>query len=419
MSSETLELRLARKPRNAAYYFNRRARRRQPLGQLKQLSVEPTVESIADVENLVRTFDKMKAEAGPAPGPDHITYADISRREAFGIAREISEAILEDKYRPGPTRKLAIPKLSGGERTLRIANLFDRVVARRLNEALQRLWEGVFIPESYGFRPDRGVWRLLAEMGATMISQDRWVLAIDDVRGAFDNVALDSAMGAHEKYISSVRLLNLIEVVLRGADTNRRIGIDQGNPYAPAALNVLLHEVHDLVAIQDQFPPWFRYADNLVYMSRSVSEGEQVLEQVQKTLKQAGFSLKGEDGPPKDLRSGDKTQMMGFTISEDKGRVKYDLGEKAWKKLGQNLLKAHETKNPSETAIRVVNGWIEAMGPAFESGWFETLQRVRHEAATMGFRELDSLSSLCERWKDSWERWVKLRKQINKRFQIA
>ena len=44
----------------------------------------------------------------------------------------------------------------------------------------------------------------------------------------------------------------------------------------------------------DDAPLWFRYADNLVYVVRSVSEGRRVLTRIRRLLRKAGLVLKGE-----------------------------------------------------------------------------------------------------------------------------
>jgi hypothetical protein len=48
-------------------------------------------------------------------------------------------------------------------------------------------------------------------------------------------------MADHARYIQDESLLDLIGVVLRGNDLNKPVGIDQGSPYSPTALNVRLH----------------------------------------------------------------------------------------------------------------------------------------------------------------------------------
>ena len=54
-----------------------------------------------------------------------------------------------------------------------------------------------------------------------MTTQNRCVLAIDDVAKAFDNVPIDEVMSLHRLRITNDKLLRLIEVVLRGTPKRR------------------------------------------------------------------------------------------------------------------------------------------------------------------------------------------------------
>src|SRR5581483_1281104 len=109
------------------------------------------------------------------------------------------------------------------------------------------LWEGVFLPTSMGFRPRRGVWDMLIAVEKAIAEGNCWVLATDDIKDAFDHVNLAAVMDDHRKYIRDDPLLRLIEVILKGGDSaHRREGIEQGNAYSPAALNIRLHHAHDL-----------------------------------------------------------------------------------------------------------------------------------------------------------------------------
>ena len=97
-------------------------------------------------------------------------------------------------------------------------------------------------------------------------------------KSAFDNVPLAQVVECHrrapgpvrQKHFTAadkVRTLDLVETVLRGHDANRQRGVDQGAPYSPLRLNVLLHSRHDVPL--NELPgslPWFRYADNLAYL---------------------------------------------------------------------------------------------------------------------------------------------------------
>jgi len=228
----------------------------------------------------------LKDENGPAPGPDGITYSDISNHEAGEIARAVSNAILNGTYKPHPTRSVRIPKQGkNGYRTLKLAAISDRIVSKALYEALQPSWEDVFLHGSWGYRRARGALGMLADMEARMIKYDCWVLAADDIRNAFDNVPIDKTIEAHrelfkKEVFSSLiqndmdRLLEIIEIILRGSDETKQVGIDQGNCYSPTALNVLLQYVHDCPLERSGYTLWYRYADNLLYPVKSVSVTE-------------------------------------------------------------------------------------------------------------------------------------------------
>src|SRR5262249_26967691 len=156
-------------------------------------------------------------------------------------------------------------------------------------------------------------------------------------------------------------------------------------------------------------PSWLRYADNLVYLTKDVPEGLQVLQQSQALLQSSGFTLKGEDGPPVHLRAG-KAHLLGFLLSHGDGQLRYELDEGAWKGLEQNLERTHETPNPSVLAAQAVQGWLGAYGPAFEGTRREVLERVLDTAAFYGFRELATPEKLWKDWQCSWERWQRCRK---------
>jgi RNA-directed DNA polymerase len=288
----------------------------------------PTVAQIAATDNLIAAFYEMKRSAGQAPGPDGVTYRHLSGREVADCSRALSRVVLEGSYVPGSSRAVRVPKTKGGHRTLRLSNLFDRVLSSALNRAMEPLWESIYLPMSFGFRPGRGVWHLLAELESIVIREDRWVLAIDDLRKAFDNLIIADILRDHEKYIKDTALLSLISVVLRGSAGEKGLwGIAQGCPYSPTALNVRLHHAYDLEAEQGHFPPRFRYADNLVAACRDEAEGQRFLNGSRQLLMKAGLDLKQEDELA-DLARGDTTQLLGFTLSRKEDRLVFGLGLK-------------------------------------------------------------------------------------------
>jgi hypothetical protein len=418
----------------------------------------PTVARVADPEHLIPTFYAMKAEAGRAPGPDRVTFEVLGPSEVGVCLRAISRAILDGSYAPGPSRKLAIPKPVGGHRILTIRSVFDRVVSKAIHLVLLPVFERLFLDGSHGFRPGRSPMTLFAALEAMMIQTGRTVLAQDDVKKAFDNVVIADVMEDLHEHIEDRGLLTLIETVVRGGENRgRAVGIAQGDPLSPLLLNVRLHNVHDIpitgtvnstnsdaprvgavahdnlgaprngatgnTTIDDSrtgsadhtnpdapltgavtHPPWLRYADNLVFVTRSVTEGAQILDQARRLLEPAGHTLKGETGPPVDLRTGE-VQLLGFTLSLRNNRLHLGLGEASWQQLAQDLEQAHEREDPPTAAHRVIEGWLAHFGAVFESSGATDLERVYRVAAAQGFRELTAPGALRERIKGSRRRW--------------
>jgi RNA-directed DNA polymerase len=315
--------------RSSTYYFRERFKARQRALRVVMPAdgVEPTVEQIAHPDNLLRVFIELRARAGQAPGPDGVTYRLLGRREAPAVLRGLSRAVLAGQWRPAEGRLVPVPKAGGGHRILTIRGICERVVAAALAGALTPLLEQTFLNMSWGFRPGRNVWGMLADMERVMVGQGRWVLATDDVRKAFDKVIIDDVLADYRRHVTNPALLSLIEVMLRGSE-GKTVGVDQGSGFSPPTLNLRMHYAHDL-ALQGHDPPAYRYADNLAYVCVDVAEGTQALDRAAQLLGEAGLALKGEDGPPKDLRRGETAQLLGFTLSRRGDGLHLGLGEHA------------------------------------------------------------------------------------------
>lgn len=379
---------------------------------------QPSDLSLAKIvapENLLAVFKHLRAKAGRAPGVDGVKYENFSLSEMAGVLRKVSRAIHGRRYVPYPTRTVWVPKSHGGVRELRLPTVVDRIVAKALGHALTYGFDGIFLPGVYGFRPQRDVWDMLLAMERTGIMQDRWVIAQDDIRDAFPRVPVADALADYARWITDSDLLSFIQTVLQGDERQARtVGIAQGNAASPITLNLRLHHALDLPfsAAGLGNPPWYRYADDLVYLCRGVSEGQEVLHRVQSLLDNAGFRLKRKVGPVNLCRRGAWVEILGFRISRGDGGLRYEPGCDAWGHLCRSLSEAHRAPNPTLAAQAAAVGWLDAMGPALESATeCDVLERVRREAARLGFREGCQRGVLRERIHRARERWAKARQR--------
>src|SRR5262249_44996837 len=150
-------------PRSTSDWYRARQRRRagpETPGSTTWASL--TFAHVADADRLLEAYAELREHGGPAPGRDGLTYADLRRSEVAMMLRAVASALKDCSYRPQPARYVRIRKPSGGQRTLTLRSLCDRVVAATLSRLLTPLWEKVFLDGSWGFRPGRNTWGLLA-----------------------------------------------------------------------------------------------------------------------------------------------------------------------------------------------------------------------------------------------------------------
>lgn len=411
-------------PRSADWYFKQRQERR--ARSMGHQGYPIRVEQIAHKEHLFHCWKRRASQGGQGSGVDGYSYSQFSPSEVGQIVGNLSGQVLSGVYFSEEVRKVAIPKKPDSDkvRVLKIGTLCDRVLGSALDHAFKDFWKARFLPWSYGFRARMSPWRMLADLEVAMQNTGLRVLAIDDLKNAFDNVPIDKVIELHAQALKNLHQGNfsredkkktvaLVEAVLRGHDRKRKVGIDQGNPYSPTGLNVLLHYYHDLLIKKEisKESLWFRYADNLAYLCQSVSEGWQTLEAVTALLQPLGMTLKGEDGI-KDLAHGEVAHLLGFSLWWEGDALNLEIEPETLTQLKQRLAECHVTPNPPEAALMVAQGWVEAYAPAFGDG---DVSHVLTSITEQGFREGISLTTLTDWWKRAWSRWQKARVKARRR----
>ena len=191
---------------------------------------------VLDPDHLNRVWRKMAAENGQAPGLDGVRLGDLSTGERFHLFRDQRAAVLDGTYRPQPLREFETPKADGGTRKLRPAVVADRVLSKAAADALTPLAERMFLNSSYGFRPKRDRFGLLAALEVYGETHDRWVITADDVKKAFDCVPMDKAVSALrrlEHLGADPRLIALAITLIMGHEP-KEVGIPQGDALPPS-----------------------------------------------------------------------------------------------------------------------------------------------------------------------------------------
>jgi retron-type reverse transcriptase len=115
--------------------------------------IETTKINYAEIYNLDNLKEGLKfVKNKKSAGVDGVTKSDISEEKLIKLQKDLKKR----KFKPKPSRRVAIPKPDGTKRYLGIASSIDKVVQEVLVNRLTPLVEPSFSDHSYGFRPKRG-----------------------------------------------------------------------------------------------------------------------------------------------------------------------------------------------------------------------------------------------------------------------
>ena len=230
-------------------------------------------------ENMARAWQRVKANKGSA-GVDGRTVQETGEYLKTTWP-EIRQRLLDGSYKPGPVRRVGIPKPDGGVRELGIPNVVDRLIQQALLQVLQPLIDPTFSEHSHGFRPGRSAHGAVLE--AQQYVQAGYRIVVDvDLEKFFDRVNHDILMDRVSKCIADKRVLRLIRrylqagILAHGVHSQRYEGTPQGGPLSPLLANVLLDEVDR--ELERRGHKFVRYADDCNVYVRSQRAGERVLQ---------------------------------------------------------------------------------------------------------------------------------------------
>ena len=237
----------------------------------------------------------VKANAGSS-GVDKETIGDVELDLKNNLYR-IWNRMSSGSYFPPVVKAVAIPKKNGGERILGIPTVADRVAQMVVKMVLEPALEPIFLPDSYGYRPEKSA------LDAVGITRTRcwkydWILEFD-IKGLFDNIDHTLLLRALEKHTDCKWVMLYIRrwltAPLQRADgtlVERTKGTPQGGVVSPVLANLFLHYVFD-VWMTRTFSgiPWCRYADDGLVHCRSEAEALTIKAALQARLMECGLEM--------------------------------------------------------------------------------------------------------------------------------
>ena len=297
-------------------------------------------------------------------------------------------------YKPKPARLVEIPKEDGSTRPLAISCIEDKIVQLAVSTILSEIYEPLFLPCSFGFRPGKSCHDALRALTAAVFPNVNGAIVEVDIRKYFNTIPHEALMKLLRNKISDHRFLRLIEIlisapILSGDKAVENIrGCPQGSTISPILANIYLHHVID---------EWFaevskthirgraqviRYADDLVFTFENPLEAQRFYRVLPKRFAKYGLALHedksqliraGHYAAQQADRKGKRIPVfhfLGFTCYWGKARgnfwrLKYKSRRdrfaaklKGLRKFLWDNLNTRDPQDVLQTAIAVIRGWI-------------------------------------------------------------
>ena len=322
-----------------------------------------TWEAVFARGNMLTALKRVESNKGAA-GIDGMKVEDL-RGYLKTHWLEVREALESGKYRPSPVRRVAIPKPDGGVRQLGIPTVQDRLIQQALAQVLSPMFEEIFSPHSYGFRPGRSAYQAIQQSQAYIREGYDWCVDID-LEKFFDRVNHDMLMARVARVVKDKRVLKLIRaylnsgVMVNGVVMETEEGTPQGGPLSPLLSNVMLNDLDR--ELEERGHKFVRYADDCNIYVKTQTAGERVLESVQRYLEK---ELKLKVNPKKSkVERATRVKFLGFSFGKRKGEVFIRIANRTKERFMEKIRTLTQRTRSGEMGeiIRQVNrylrGWM-------------------------------------------------------------
>jgi RNA-directed DNA polymerase len=364
-------------------------------------------------------YKKVKANQGAA-GVDAQTIADFEQREK-GNLYKIWNRLSSGSYFPPPVRTVKIPKANGGERTLGIPTVSDRIAQMVVKTRLEPAVDPLFHPNSYGYRPGKSALEAVGQARQRCWAFD-WVVDLD-IKGFFDNIDHDLLMRAVKKHAKDPWVVLYIERWLKvpaqdeeGGITEREKGTPQGGVISPLLANLFLHYAFD-VWMRKTYPhlPFERYADDAIVHCRTEAEAQEVRVAIAARMQECRLELHPEktkivyckDDDRRGTYPNEKFDFLGYTFRPRKSKNwkgKYFINfspavaDRAGKAIRAEIRhwKLHLRSDKSlEDLSRMFNpklrGWLQYYGRYYRSALYPIMRQLDRSLARWAYRKYKKL----------------------------
>lgn len=285
------------------------------------------------------------------------------------------QALMRDlksgSFHPHPLRRVLIPKNETEFRPLGIPAVRDRVAQEVVRRLLNPIFEPLFHPASYGFRPGRNC-HMALEAVLKLHGEGFSFLLDADIKGFFDNLSHDVIMQSVAERVADGNILRLVEKFLtsgvmdNGLFKPTTIGTPQGGVVSPLLANIVLNHLD--WQLNHAGLRFVRYADDFVVLCQTQDQAKEALTLVEQVLEQRlGLQLSQEK--TKVTSYGKGYAFLGFSLSSRSRRMRPKSVKKFKDKIREWTCRKHNLDAARiEELNRVIRGTAQYFATRFFTG---------------------------------------------------
>ncbi len=323
---------------------------------------------------LLAAFKAVQRNRGAA-GIDKVSLNMFAANLAQNLLA-LEHDLKRGSYQPLPLRRKFLDKGGGKFRPLGIPAVRDRVAQEVVRRLLTPIFEPLFHPSSFGFRPGRNCHQALEE--AIAIHEQGFRVILDaDIVGFFDNLSQTLIKEAVAAQVADGNILNLVEKFLRagvmeeGVFKPTTIDTPQGGVISPLLANIVLNHLDwQLAQLGYRF---VRYADDFIVLCQTKAQAEEAQTQVTHILNQLGLQLSPEK--TRITTYGQGYSFLGFVIASRSKRMRPKSQEKFKDKVRELTVRS---RNLDASLIVKLNRVIRGTANYFTPRWSTNRSRFRH-----------------------------------------
>lgn len=243
---------------------------------------------LLDINNLYKGFKKVKRAKGAA-GIDGQSTSAFAENLEINL-KQLQLELQTKQYRAQPVKRVEIPKNDGGVRRLGIPTVRDRIVQQTLLNILQPIFDPVFHPSSYGYRPKRSCHDAISKASVFIREYRRqWVVDMD-LSKCFDTLDHELIIKSVRRRVTDGSILRLLKQFLKSGvmvgehwEASEQ-GSPQGGVISPLLANIYLDGFDQEMKRRNH--RLVRYADDILILCCSKQAAENALIKATQILEQ-------------------------------------------------------------------------------------------------------------------------------------